>query len=39
MMLTSVGFEHDAVEEEVSGLGNEFMGFENISEVVFVHFV
>ena len=38
-MLTSVGVEHDTVEKMVCCLGDEFMGFENIGEVIFVHFV
>merc|ERR1719197_2362444 len=35
----SVGVEHNTVEKMVGSLGNEFMGFENIGEVIFVHFV
>ena len=38
-MRTSVGVEHNTVEKMVGSLGDEFMGFENIGEVIFVHFV
>lgn len=39
MKFTSVGVEHDIVEEMISSLGDEFMSFENIGEVIFVHFM
>ena len=39
MEFTSVGVEHDIVEEMSCSLGDEFMSFENIGEVIFVHFV